>query len=135
MKKTVILTFAALFICLTAFADYVGYTNKGIEQIANPVLNRILTGIKENNYKIYSSDFSDTVKNAVTPKKFTADNEQIEKALGSYLSREYLGYLCVNNMNVVLWKAHFSKTSNDVLVKLVLSRIDGKVAVMGLFFE
>ena len=135
MKKSLILTFVTFVISISALADYVGYTNGDIEKIANPILNRILSGIKKNNYKIYSSDFSDTVKNAITPEKFLSDNKQLEKMFGNYISREYLGYLCVNKMNVVLWKANFSKTSNDILIKLVLNRADNKVVVMGLFFE
>ncbi len=116
-------------------ADVIGETNKEVKRIANPILDSILEGFRTNNYKKYSRDFDDTLKEAISEKKFLVVAQQIKSRIGNYQSREYLGFLKKGRMTLVLWKASFDKSEDDVLIKLVISKRKGKYLVTGLWFQ
>ena len=116
-------------------ADVIGETNKEVKKIANPILDSILEGFRTNNYKKYSRNFDDTLKEAISEKKFLVVAQQIKSRIGNYQSREYLGFLKKGRMTLVLWKASFDESEDDVLIKLVISKRKGKYLVTGLWFQ
>lgn len=100
------------------------------EDIANPILNNILDGIKIGNSKKHSKDFSPLIdiiiKNA---------QSQVQTRLGDWKSYQYLGFLNRETETVVLWKGRFNKTDNDVLIKMVISKKNGNYLVVDLSFQ
>lgn len=121
--------------CFPAFADVVGKTNEEVRAIAEPIVNSILEGFNADDYAKFSKDFDDTMKEALPNEKFLKTNKQMKGETGNYKSREYLGFLNKAQYAVVLWKGKFDKTSEDVLIKLVLSKRGDKYVVAGLWFE
>ena len=119
----------------SASAEVIGKTNQEVKRIANPILDSILEGFRTNNYKKYSRDFDDTLKEAISEKKFLGTAQQIKSKIGKYQSREYLGFLKKGRMTLVLWKSSFDKSEDDVLIKLVISKRKGKYLVTGLWFQ
>jgi len=118
-----------------AAADFVGQDNREVQAVADPILDTVLKGFKEGNYGIYSQYFDDTLKEAITTKKFSQVRDQILKSIGAYESRSYLGYLQKGKTTVVLWKGKFAAGADDVLIKLVLSRRGDQTKVLGLWFQ
>ncbi len=118
-----------------AFADVIGETNESVSNIAEPLLDNILEAFAENDYEKYSKDFDATLKESISEKKFFEVDEHFEGALGNYLSREYLGHLVKGKMSVVLWKARYDRSEDDVLIKLVVSKREDKYLVTGLWFQ
>lgn len=118
-----------------AAADFVGQDNREVQAVADPILDTVLKGFKEGNYGIYSQYFDDTLKEAITAKKFSQVRDQILKSIGAYESRSYLGYLQKGKTTVVLWKGKFAAGADDVLIKLVLSRRGDQTKVLGLWFQ
>jgi hypothetical protein len=138
MLKPVRILAAAVLVLLVfsqAGAEVIGTENSEVEAIANPILDAVLTGFNEGNYALYSQYFDDTLKDAITEKKFLKVRSQIQKKLGKYQSRSYLGFLKQAKTTVALWKGRFSDSDDDVLIKLVLSRRGDKVKVLGLWFQ
>jgi len=117
------------------YADVIGNTDDEVRRIADPIMDNILDGMKSEDYMKYSRDFAKIMKGALPKEKFLTGNEQIKIIFGQYVSREYLGFLKKGNMTLVLWKARFDKTTDHVLIKLTLSKQDGKYLVTGLFFQ
>ena len=115
--------------------DVIGKSNQEVKRIANPILDSILEGFGTNNYKKYSRNFDDTLKEAISEKKFLVVAQQIKSKIGNYQSREYLGFLKKGRMTLVLWKASFDESEDDVLIKLVISKRKGKYLVTGLWFQ
>ena len=123
------------FIGHPLLADPIGTTNEEVQTIAAPILDTILEGFKSNNYAKYSQYFDDTLKEAISEKKFIEVDAQIENSIGSCQTREYLGYLVKTRMTVALWKGRFDKSDDDVLIKLVISKRGDKYLVTGLWFQ
>lgn len=118
-----------------AVAALIAQNDKEVRAIAEPILDTVLSGFNKNNYAAYSQYFDDTLKDAIPEKKFQQVRSDILKKLGKYQSHTYLGYQTKGNFTVVLWKGRFSKATDDVLIKLVLSRRVDKVQVSGLWFQ
>jgi hypothetical protein len=137
MRKSVvgILFLIVLLVAMPAAAAFVGTNNDQVKAIAEPILDNLLTGFNKGNYAQYSKDFDDTLREAIPEKKFQQVREELLKKLGAFKSKKYLGFLNQQAYTVVLWKGDFAGTRNDVLIKLILSKRQNKVVVVGLWFQ
>ena len=138
MKILSYLAAALFFLAATACsasAEVIGTTDEEVQAIAGPALDGILKGLKTGNYAEYSKDFDDTLKEAVPEGQFVKVKDQIDSTLGSCESKTYLGYLQKGPTTVILWKGKFSKTGDDQLIKLIMSKRGNKDLVTGLWFQ
>ncbi len=116
-------------------AETVGTIDKQVLELAEPILDNILEAYKTYDYEGYVRDFDDTAREALNKETFVTANTQMRSILGEYKGRKYLGFINKGEMTVVLWKGVFGKTTDDVLIKLVLSKRGEKVLVVGLWFQ
>ncbi len=137
MKNIINITLAALLgtACLPTYAEVIGHTDAEVRTIAAPILDNILEGLKTGDYAKYVKHFDQTMKDALPQSTFVISNMQIRHLFGQYGSRHYLGFLKKGNMTLVLWKAQYDKTEDDVLIKLTLSKRGDRNWVTGLFFQ
>ncbi len=134
-KRTVVAGVVLLFCVSLAWADVIGTSDKGVQAVADPILDNLLAGFNEGNYQKYARDFDPTLKESLPEAKFKQVRSEILNKIGEYQSRKYLGFLNQSKFTVVLWKGQFSKTASDVLIKLVTSKRQDKVVVVGLWFQ
>ena len=118
-----------------ASADYAGQSDQEVRAAADPILDNLLAGLQDRDYAKYSRDFDEKLKEAVSEEKFKATEEKIQRQLGKYQSRAYLGYLNQKGMTMVLFKGAFDKAQGDVLIRLILVKKQGKTLVTGLWFQ
>jgi hypothetical protein len=116
-------------------ADFVGQDDRQVQAVADPILDTVLKGFTAGDYGLYSQYFDDTLKDAITNKKFLQVRDQMLKSIGAYESRRYLGYLQKGKTTVILWKGRFAASADDVLIRLVLSRRGDETKVLGLWFQ
>jgi hypothetical protein len=137
MGKTVIgiLVIIVLLVAMPAVAAFVGTDDSQVKAVAEPILDNLLAGFNQGNYAQYSKDFDATLRQAIPEKKFQQVREDILKKLGAFKSKKYLGFLNQQAYTVVLFKGAFAGTKDDVLIKLVLSKRQNKVVVIGLWFQ
>ncbi|MCP4650446.1 MAG: hypothetical protein GY853_10255 [PVC group bacterium] len=138
MRFLICTIIAVLTMCsmnATLLADVVGNADKEIKEIVNPLLDNILEGFSEDSYAKYARDFDDTLKETISEPRFHEIDTQIQGWVGSYLYREYLGFLNKGKMTVIFWKGVFDKTQDDVLIKLVVSKRGNKYLITGLWFQ
>jgi hypothetical protein len=137
MKHKINLVLIALLgaVCMPTYAEVIGNTDEQVRTIAAPILDNILEGIKTGDYAKYVKDFDQTMKDALPQSMFIISNMQIQHLFGQYLSSHYLGFLNKNHQTLVLWKARYDKTEDDVLFKLSLSKRGDKNWVTGLWFQ
>jgi len=107
-------------------------TNQEMKKIADPIMDNILNGVKLEDYMAYSKDFDQALKVVGSRTKFFQVARYLKKTMGNYMYREYMGSLNKENLVVVLWKATFDKSQEDVLMKLFLSKQKNKYIVTGL---
>ena len=100
--------------------------------LADSILTKILKGMKNDDYKEFTAQFTSDLKKNFTEKKFKALNAELKKTLGEYKKRSYLGSLEKGPMRMYLWKATFENAKkNDLVIRLTLGELDGKEQVFG----
>lgn len=126
---------ALLFLAFPAAADFVGQTNEQVQAVATPILDNLLEGFNQGKYDQYARDFDDTLREAISQKKFQQVRSELLKKLGKYQDKQYLGFLNQQRYTIVLWKGKFSGSKDDILIKLVLSKRKDHTVVVGLWFQ
>ena len=106
-----------------------------IRQIATDKITSIMKSIESQNYDQYSKDFSDKMKAAQKPDEFKSLCNKIDSSLGKLDSVNFIGFYVHGTDTVTLFKAKYSKTGDDVLVRLVLDLNSPKEQVVGLWFD
>lgn len=104
-------------------------------ETAEKLAGSVLEGIKKKDYKEFSKNMTYEMKSTITQDKFKILLKRFENELGDYESRQYLGTLKQGPLKVALWKAKFSKTNNELLLRLVIGELDGKPKVFGFWLQ
>ena len=98
-------------------------------KLAEPMLDTILQGASKDDYAVYSSNFSKGLKDQLTEKDFKILNDDLKKKIGEYDSRKFLGILNKKLVDIYVWKAKFTKTDEDFMIRLFLVEDEGKFKV------
>ena len=101
-----------------------------IREFADAAAEKIFKGISEENFGMFSEDFDDQMKKALTEKEF----KQIVNQLGKYESKELIDADRVQGYTRAYYKTKFSKISKDVLFTVVFNEAD-EIKVSGLFYK
>lgn len=109
--------------------------NGGILGIAEQITENILQAMNDDDYARYSENFDEQMRKALPEAKFRAVIPQIKARIGSYVAKEYLGMETRENYTIVYYKAQFSGEPGTVIVKNVLSSVDGAVYVSGFWLD
>jgi len=135
VRCLVAVAYILCFMAMPLSADVIGKTNEEVKAIAEPVLDNILEGLRTDDCCRYLQDFDETLKESISERQFLDTDRKIENSIGNYQSREYLGFLTKGQMTVILWKARFDTSEDDVLIKLVISKREDRYLVTGLWFQ
>ena len=130
-----LLFFILCSVSLPVYGAVIGKTNEEVSAIANPILDNVIAGFADDNYAQYAKDFDATLKETITAERFQEIREDILKWIGSYLYREYLGFLNKEAITIVFWKGVFDKSEDDILIKMVISERNGKYLITGLWYQ
>lgn len=120
---------------MPAEAAIKGGSGRKIKAAAEPILDNILKGFELEDYFIYSRDLHPSLKVLGSRTKFYKISKYIQRLLGRCREREYLGSLTRGDIIVVLWKGVFDKSTDDILIKIELSRKSRRYLVTGLWFQ
>jgi hypothetical protein len=119
----------------TIHAEQISQNDDEIQKMATPLLENILLGIEKRDYQLYSKDFDDSMKEALPESKFINTQEQINTQFGKIKITKYFGFLNKGRYTQVIWKGKADKTKDDVLIQLVVSKINDKLYIAGLWFK
>ena len=97
--------------------------------LAESMVERMLKGINKDDYALYSGDFYKGLKEQVKEKDFKALNDDLKKQLGEYKSRKFMDMLNKKLVDIFMWKAKFTKTDEDVMIRLFLIEDEGQYKV------
>ena len=139
-KKSVLLSgLTALSICLICMTApglaQLKASDDQIRGIATEEMSSILKAVESRSYEQFSRDFSDQMKKAETAEKFSVLSEKFDKSLGKLVSLDYLGFYVKGANTVALFKARFSKSEDDLFMRLVVDLKSPKQRVTGLWFD
>ena len=137
MKLTLwgLIVFLICAIAMPVQGAVIGKTDKEVKNIVEPILDNVMNGFSADDYLKYSENFDFTLKETITSKRFKEIREAILKRVGSYLYREYLGFLNREAVTIVFWKGIFDETQDEILIKMVISERNGKYLITGLWYQ
>lgn len=116
-------------------AEQISQSDDDVQKMAAPLLENVLMGIEKKDYKMYSKDFDESMKEALPESRFIATQEQINTQFGKISLTKYLGFLNKGSYTQVIWKGKSDKLKDDVLIQFVLSKRNNKLFVVGLWFK
>ncbi len=116
-------------------AEQISQSDDDVQKMAAPLLENVLMGIEKKDYKMYSKDFDESMKEALSESRFIATQEQINTQFGKISLTKYLGFLNKGSYTQVIWKGKSDKLKDDVLIQFVLSKRNNKLFVVGLWFK
>lgn len=133
-------TYTLLTILSVIFLILTGCTGKGLlnermENTANDITENLLLGMKEDDYKKFSSQFDQVMKKNLSESQFNILNADIKSKLGNYIAKEYISSEQKDNYTVVIYKGTFSQEKNDVIIKTVLGENNGEIVVSGFWLD
>lgn len=86
------------------------------------MITSIIEGLSENNYALYSRDFTKQNKKYFNKKVFTEAADAVKNELGNFKGKEYVGFWKKGNYKIMLWKARYSKTKDDILIEIYITK-------------
>ncbi|MFH2137530.1 MAG: hypothetical protein ABII88_03345 [Candidatus Omnitrophota bacterium] len=110
-------------------------TDMQVKAVAEPILDNILDSFKFDDYFKYKKDLDSALRVPGSSTKFYKINRYVKNVLGPYQDRQYMGVVCKGEIVIVLWKGMFEKSGDDILIKLMLARKNGKFVVTGLWLQ
>ncbi len=102
---------------------------------ADPITEQILVAMNKDDYAMYSEDFDQTMKNAMTESVFVETNAVIKSKIGDYVSKEFWKAESKDQYTIVHYKAKFTDEPADVIARVVFQEIGGEIKVSGLWFD
>ena len=99
--------------------------------LAEAILDRMMTGLNGDDYAMYSGSFFQGLKDQLPEKAFKSFRDELKKDMGEYKSRQYLGMLNKKLVDVFIWKAKFSNSDDECLIRLSLVEDEGVYKVLG----
>jgi hypothetical protein len=102
------------------------------EEAGKKMIDSICRGISTGNYPLYSRDFTEKHKEHFDIKMFNDAHNAVNEKLGDYKGIKYIGFWKKRDTDILLWKARFSGTEDDILVKMYVTKIDGTYKIVGL---
>ena len=91
----------------------------------NPIAERMLKAIDQNNYVEFSSDFDDSLKKDFTEKKFYDLHSFMKKSQGEYVSKSFFSIIRDKNSLTVQYFAVYKIKTPTYLLGLTFNNADG----------
>ena len=131
---------ALIFIVFVLFGAPVQAANLGTDEFpiratAEKYLDGIVEGLRTGNYRLYTHDFAPDLRAKITQKQFKKAVLQLRSRVGEYLYRDYMGFVTKGESTLVLWKAQFTASKNDMIIILTLSREANIILVKDIRFN
>jgi hypothetical protein len=105
-----------------------------VRAYANPITDSLMKGFNEDNYSLYSRDFSSDMKSALDAVAFEQNRALIKSKIGLYLSRGEAVVTRSGNYLAANYKADFEQ-EQGVDVRVVFKTGDASHQIYGLWFN
>ncbi len=90
MKRVIVIIAMLMILAMPASAEVIAFNDVQTQESAEPVLENILLGFKNNDYLTYAADFDVTLKEAISEDKFYQTDKWYDANLGPLVSKQYL---------------------------------------------
>ena len=105
---------------------------KNVEDVGKKMIDSVLRGLSTGNYALYSRDFSEKNKKYFDEKVFDQAHEAVKERLGDYQGIKFIGFWKKGDYEILLWKARFLDTDDDILVQMYVEKTDDTYKIAAL---
>ncbi len=107
---------------------------KNVEEAGKKMIDSICRGLVLDNYSLYSRDFTEKHKKYFNKEMFDKASEGVRENLGEYKGVKYIGFWKKGGYDILLWKAKFSDSEDDILIEMYVEKEDDgyKIAALKL---
>ena len=103
-----------------------------ILQIVEPIMDNCLEGSNEDDHQKHTRDFTDRMKNIVTPENL---KKQLSHSPRSYFTkREFLNIFRRDKSIAVVWKQYISNSNNELINQAIFVEINKRIFMINIFF-
>ena len=133
-KIRLISIIAILVIVLAAIPVFTGCGT--VAAYADPATENILIALNNEDYASFSKDFDDTMKSELSEDAFPDFLAAVNGQVGDYIpdSKNLNGFNIENGMTTANYTIDF-ESMKDVTLDVIFQKIDGKMMVVGLWFN
>ena len=133
-KIRLISIIAILVIVLAAIPVFTGCGT--VAAYADPATENILIALNNEDYASFSKDFDDTMKSELSEDAFPDFLAAVNGQVGDYIpdSKNLNGVNIENDMTTANYTINF-ESMEDVALAVIFQKIDGKMMVVGLWFN
>jgi hypothetical protein len=89
----------------------------------------LLEGLHTNNYALFSRDFTPEAKKFFDKEKFVQADKALKEKLGKFKDKEFFGEYKKGKFHILLWKAHYKKTKDDIILQMYVKKVDNTYKV------
>ena len=112
--------------------DFSKKLDKEILKIAEPIMDNLIEGSNEFDYKKFSKDFSRLMMEAVPEEEFRSQLDKLNSTTGKIENkREFIGCVRRDTGVTILWVGYFEKIQGEVLSQLSLDEEENEIKVFG----
>jgi len=112
--------------------DFSKKLDEEILKIAEPIMDNLIEGSNEFDYKKFSKDFSRLMMEAVPEEEFRSQLDKLNSTTGKIENkREFIGCVRRDTGVTILWAGYFEKIQGEVLSQLSLDEEGNEVKVFG----
>ena len=107
--------------------DFFSLSTEKILSIVEPLMENCLEGSNEGDYEKHVMDFTDRMKNIVTP-------EELHKQLYSeprtyFTDRQYINVFRRRDSVGIVWKQSISSCSDELINQAIFKEVEGKILI------
>lgn len=102
---------------------------------ADPVVENLMQGLNEENYKKFSQDFDDTMKKSLSETAFKATNDLVKQKIGNYVSKSFWKTQKDGKYTVFFYKCKFDNEPGEVLATISIDLTGSKPLVGGFYLN
>ena len=100
---------------------------KEILYIIEPIMDNCLEGSNEDNHQKHTRDFTDRMKNIVTPANLKKQLSHIPRAY--FTKREFLNIFRRDKSIAVVWRQYISNSNNEFINQAIFVEINKRIYI------
>ena len=107
--------------------EFYNLTNDEILSIVDPIMDNCLEGSNEGNHIKHTKDFTDRMKNIVTPDELR--RQLLAEPRIRFTEREFLYLFRRKDSIGIVWKQSISSSNDELINQAIFREIEGKILI------
>jgi len=100
-----------------------------ILNLVNPIMDNMMAGSTAIDHAMHTRDFSDRIKNIVTPEYLDRVCQDYQQRWGIFTKREFVALFRRRHSIAVVWRQYCSLTTDEYVAEAVFIENDGRLLI------